>query len=398
MKVGVIGGGIVGLATANEVKRRYPKTDVELIEKETTVGRHQSSHNSGVLHAGLYYKPGSFKAKLAVSGIRRMTRFCEENGIEHEVCGKLVVATNDAEATRIDALFERGTANGLSGLKILSPDAMHEIEPHVNGVKALRVPEEGIVNYPAVCAQLQADLETMGGRLLLGRKVEQLQRISGQWQVRAGDEERHYDFLINTAGLYCDRICELSGMPAPSKIIPFRGQYFKLRKDREFLVKHLIYPVPDPKFPFLGVHFTRLIHGGIEAGPNAVFAFAREGYRFWDLNPSELVESVTFSGFRKFLLKHWGMCWNELLISLSKDAFCRALQQLVPDVQVADLEPGGAGVRAQAMNPEGFLEQDFLFKSGTAILHVLNAPSPGATASLSIAEHIVDQLNTALEA
>src|SRR5262245_11377738 len=322
----IVGGGIVGLATAYRLGQKYPGARITVLEKESGVGRHQTGHNSGVLHCGLYYKPGSVKARLAVSGIRQMVEFCRENAVPHEVCGKLVVAADDSEVPRLRDLHERGTANGLEGLAWLTRDAMREIEPHVGGMAALRVPQEGIVDYPRVCKVLVSKIAAQGSKVVTGARVTRLQETSAGWvaQTTAGDFEA--DFLINCAGLHCDRVAELAGEHRTARVVPFRGEYYKIRPERQHLVRHLIYPVPDPRFPFLGVHFTRLIHGGIEAGPNAVLAFAREGYRKTDFRAADLFDALTYPGLWRFLWKYPSMCWYELRRSFSRDIFCRSLQ------------------------------------------------------------------------
>lgn len=388
-QVTIVGGGIVGLATAYRLTERFPGARVTMLEKEPDVGRHQTGHNSGVLHCGLYYKPGSAKARLAVTGIRQMVEFCRENGIPHEICGKLVVAADDTEVQRLRDLHERGTANGLEGLRWMGREEMLEIEPHVGGVAALRVPQEGIVDYAKVCAALVEKLRQRGAKVVTGARVTRIRRSGGSWIADTPAGEFQGDFLINCAGLHCDRVAELAGERREVRIVPFRGEYYQLRADRQSLVRHLIYPVPDPRFPFLGVHFTRLIHGGIEAGPNAVLAFAREGYRKTDFKPGDLFDALTYGGFWRFLRKYPSMAWYELRRSFSRELFCQSLQRLVPEIQPADLSPGGSGVRAQAIAPEGLPLQDFRFITRKDALHVLNAPSPGATASLAIGAEIV---------
>jgi (S)-2-hydroxyglutarate dehydrogenase len=388
MTIAIVGGGIVGLATAYQLSARFPDARITLLEKESAVGRHQTGHNSGVLHCGLYYKPGSVKARLAVSGIRRMVAFCRENGIPHDVCGKLVVAADESELPRLRDLEERGRANGLEGLEMLGREQMREIEPHAGGVAALRVPQEGIVDYARVCAALVAKIEARGSRVVTGARVTTLRQAGGGWvaETTAGAFEARY--LVNCAGLHCDRVAELAGERRDMRILPFRGEYYKIRPERQSLVRSLIYPVPDPQFPFLGVHFTRLIHGGIEAGPNAVLAFAREGYRKTDINLRDLVDALAYRGFWRFLRRYPSMAWYELRRSFSRELFCRSLQRLVPEIQPDDLATGGSGVRAQLMPPEGELVQDFRFIQRVNALHVLNAPSPAATASLAIGEEI----------
>ncbi|HUI79886.1 MAG TPA: L-2-hydroxyglutarate oxidase [Bryobacteraceae bacterium] len=388
----VIGGGIVGLATAYRLSERFPGARITVLEKESQVGRHQTGHNSGVLHCGLYYKPGSVKARLAVTGIRQMVEFCREHAIPHEVCGKLVVAADETELPRLRALEERGRANGLEGLCRLEPEAMREIEPHVGGVAALRVPQEGIVDYPAVCEKLHSLLCARGMKVATGARVTRLEQRGAGWLARTSGGDFESDFLINCAGLHSDRVAELAGEHRDVRILPFRGEYYKLRHERQFLVRHLIYPVPDPRFPFLGVHLTRLIHGGIEAGPNAVLAFAREGYRKTDVNVRDLWDALTYGGFLRFLRRYPSIAWYEMRRSFSKQLFCRALQRLVPELQPDDLDTGGSGVRAQAISPEGEIVQDFSLIARPNALHVVNAPSPAATASLAIGAEIVSMV------
>jgi len=388
----VIGGGVVGLATAWRLQTMQPGSRVCLLEKEPEVGCHQSGHNSGVLHCGLYYKPGSTKAILAVRGIRQMVEFCRDAGIAHEVCGKLVVACDDAELARLHKLEERGRQNGLEGIEFLGREAMLEREPNVGGIAALRVPQEGIVDYPAVCSELKRRITANGGDVQTGARVTRLEQRGDEWIATTPKGEFAGRYLVNCAGLHCDRVAGLAGEKRETRIVPFRGEYYKLVEGSEGLVRHLIYPVPDPQFPFLGVHFTRLIHGGTEAGPNAVLAFAREGYRKTDVNVRDLLDALTYSGLWRFVAKYPRMTALELWQSLSKRRFCKALQKLVPSIRVTDIEPGGAGVRAQAMAREGDLIQDFSLIQRPAALHVLNAPSPAATASLAIGEEIVRKI------
>ena len=390
--VTIIGGGIVGLATARALLQQRPALRVVIAEKEARVGVHQSTHNSGVLHAGLHYAPGSQKAILARQGIRALTQYCAEHGIAHDICGKLVVATSTDQIARLKALQERGEKNGLLGLRWLEPAAAREIEPHVNCVAALHVPEEGIVDYRGVCDALERDVIALGGTVLTGAQVSGLTASGSEWVVQTSANELTARFIVNCAGLHVDRIARLAGERPDSIIVPFRGEYFKLRADRQKLVRNLIYPVPDPAFPFLGVHFTRLIHGGIEAGPNAVLAAAREGYRKTDINPRDLADTFTFAGFWRFLANYPRAAVSELHRSLSKRAFVSGLKQLVPEIEERDLVPGGAGVRAQAMSPQGQLVHDFVFIERANALHVLNAPSPAATASLAIGAVIAQRV------
>jgi L-2-hydroxyglutarate oxidase LhgO len=389
MKVAIIGGGIVGLATAYQFLHRFPSTQLLLLEKEDGPGRHQTGHNSGVLHCGLYYKPGSTKARLAVQGIKRMVDFCAQHDVSYELCGKIVVATTTEEIPRLHALLQRGTANGLEGLQLLGPEQIREFEPHAAGLAAIRVPQEGIVDYTAAADAMVREIQRLGGEIRFSSEVTEFCKKDG-WRIctKSGDYEAN--FLINCAGLHCDRLSKLAGNHDSTQIVPFRGEYYKLTPGREHLVRSLIYPVPDPKFPFLGVHFTRQIHGGVEAGPNAVLALAREGYKNTDFSLRDMVETVTYPGFWRFLLRYPSMCWEEFKRSYSKNLFCHSLQQLVPDLRMEDLTQGGAGVRAQAVSPTGELVQDFYFVRQNQALHVLNAPSPAATACLAIADEILD--------
>ena len=384
----VVGGGIVGLATSLKLLERHPGAKLTLLEKEDGVARHQSTHNSGVLHCGLYYKPGSLKARLAVSGIREMIAFCRTHGIPHEICGKLVVATSEEELPRLDELLRRGAANGLTGLRRIERDEIRAIEPHAAGIAAAHVPEEGIVDYRAVCDTMASEIRKRGGEIRTGACVTGLRRHGDEWIATTPSGEARGQWLVNTAGLHCDRVSQLAGEKREVRIVPFRGEYHTLAENARHLCRHLIYPVPDPAFPFLGVHFTRMIGGGVEAGPNAVLAFAREGYRLRDISPRDLADALTFPGLWRFLKRYPSMAFTELAQSLSRERFCRSLQRLVPDVRPEHLAPGGAGVRAQAMTPQGELVQDFHILTRDHALHVLNAPSPGATASLAIGGHI----------
>lgn len=386
IRVAIIGGGIVGLATALRLQQRLPHLRIAVYEKEAAVGRHQTGNNSGVLHAGLYYKPGSAKARLAVQGVRQMVSFCQEHSIRHEICGKLVVATEAGEVPRLHDLHARGQQNGLSGLRLLSAGEIREIEPHAAGLLALRVPEEGIVDYPQVCQTMASLLTAAGAEVRTNCPITSIRPgwvLNGQYEA---------DFLINCAGLHCDRVSALAGERRQARIIPFRGEYYMLKPASQHLVRHLIYPVPDPAFPFLGVHFTRLIHGGVEAGPNAVLAFAREGYRWTQVSLPDLWDALSFPGLWRFLARYPSMASYEIRRSLSHQLFCASLQRLVPALQPGDIERGGAGVRAQAMLPNGDLVQDFLIVDGEKALHLLNAPSPAATASLAIGDEIVDRI------
>ena len=386
------GGGIVGLATAFRLLQARPQLKLLLLEKESKLAAHQTGNNSGVLHSGLYYKPGSEKAKLSVGGLQQMIAFCREHGIAHEQCGKIVVATDESELPRLENLWERGNANGLLGLRKLHPQQIKEIEPHAAGIAAIHVPQEGIVDYPGVCEKLGELIRKSGGEIRLNTRVLKIVSDGSGQIVETSAGTFRAKFVIICGGLHADRLVRAAGQKPSAKIIPFRGEYFKIKKERQFLVRNLIYPVPDPKFPFLGVHFTRLIHGGIEAGPNAVLAFAREGYKWSNINLRDLAETLFYPGLWKFLAKYPSMCGYEIRRSLSKAEFTRSLQKLVPDIRESDLETGGSGVRAQAMLPDGKLVEDFHFEEARGVLHVGNAPSPAATASLAIGQKIVERV------
>jgi len=392
----IVGGGVVGLATAYRLIEAKPQLKILLLEKEAKLAAHQTGNNSGVLHSGLYYKPGSEKARCAVQGLQQMLAFCRTHGVAHEQCGKVVVATSEDELPRLENLWERGNANGLQGLRKLNPQQIKEIEPHAAGIAAIHVPQEGIVDYPGVCEKLGELIRTSGGEIKLGTRVEKFVQKAGGWTVETSAGDFQSKFVITCGGLHADRLVRAAGQKPAAKIVPFRGEYYQIKKDRQFLVRHLIYPVPDPKFPFLGVHFTRLVHGGVEAGPNAVLAFAREGYKWTNVNLRDLAGSLFFPGLWKFLAKYPSMCGYEIRRSLSKAEFTRSLQKLVPEIREDDLETGGAGVRAQAMLPEGKLVEDFHFEEGSGILHVINAPSPAATASLAIGQKISEKVLTRL--
>jgi (S)-2-hydroxyglutarate dehydrogenase len=387
--IAVIGGGIVGLSFAMQAAEKFPRLRVVVLEKEAGVARHQTGHNSGVIHSGVYYKPGSLKARLCVAGAREMVEFCSRHDIPHEVCGKLIVATNAEEAARLDDLRDRGAANGLEGLRLLSREAMLEIEPHVGGVRALHVPATGITDYAAVTAKY---VEIAAGS---GVEVRTSAGVVGfVWakdnvvvRTRAGDLSARY--VVNCAGLYSDRVARLAGDDPEMMLVPFRGEYYDLAASRQALVRALIYPVPDPRYPFLGVHFTRRIQGNVDAGPNAVLAFRREGYRWRDIDFGETMEVFMHAGFQAMARQHWKNGLSEFRRSLRKRDFVRSCQRLVPEVRMEDMTPGGSGVRAQAVGSDGALVDDFRFVARERFLHVLNVPSPAATASLPIGREIL---------
>lgn len=394
----VVGAGIVGLAAAMEVARSYPRLRLLVLEKEARIAAHQTGHNSGVIHSGIYYKPGSLKAECCVSGRAALIDFCEENGVPYELCGKVIVATQAEELPRLEELFRRGQANGVEGLEMIGPQRLKEIEPHANGLRALYSPATGIIDFTQVAEAYAGKIRSLGGEVLTSHEVKDVAQRDGLLIITTSGGEFRSSHLINCAGLFSDRLARIaarsigatSGGGGEIRIVPFRGEYYKIVPEKRFLVRNLIYPVPDPKFPFVGVHFTRMIHGEVEAGPNAVLAFAREGYRKSDFNPRDLWESLSYKGFRSLAKRHWKMGLEEIHRSLSKRAFVKALQRLLPEIREEDLIPGGAGVRAQAVAPTGALVDDFVItRTGNAI-HVLNAPSPGATASLAIGKKIVE--------
>lgn len=383
----VIGGGIVGLSSARHVLARFPRARVLVLEKEAAPARHQTGRNSGVIHSGIYYQPGSFKARFAVAGAASMVRFCREHGLPHAVCGKLIVATTPEELPRLEALLQRGRQNGVPVDKI-SPARARDIEPHVQCLAALHVKSTGIVNYAAVCEALLRQLEAAGAVVKFRNRVRRIQErdTAAVIETEAGEYEAR--FVINCAGLYSDRVARAAGLKPPAQIIPFRGEYYELVPDKEHLVRGLIYPVPNPAFPFLGVHFTRMIGGGVHAGPNAVLAFAREGYRKSDFNLRDVAETMASLGFWKLACRHLDEGLKEWWRSLHKAAFVRSMQQIIPEIRAEDVVPAPAGVRAQALRPDGQLVDDFLFVHGPRSLHVCNAPSPAATASLEIGREV----------
>ena len=391
----VVGGGIVGLATAFVAQRSGLYSRVCLVEKEKAVARHQTSHNSGVLHCGLYYKPGSLKARMAVDGLQMMLDFCRQENIQHEVCGKIVLATNEEEVKQLRLLQERGKANLLSGLKWLEPREIALREPNARGKAALLVPQEGIVDYNEVAQKMESLFKESGGEVILEQKVREVRRSASTQVVLTQDQEIETEYLVTCAGLQSDRVAQLSGEKLSSRIVPFRGDYYELFGEGESLVKHLIYPVPDPALPFLGVHFTRKLKGGIEAGPNAVLAFKREGYTRASFSIRDSADSLTYPGLYRFIAKYPKATLDEFRNSMSKRVFLRNLQKLVPDVELEHLRLGGAsGVRAQAIDFDGSLAMDFRLVEGAKRIHVINAPSPAATASLAIGNHIVKLLRS----
>ncbi|HET9942878.1 MAG TPA: L-2-hydroxyglutarate oxidase [Terriglobia bacterium] len=388
--IAVIGGGIVGLATANALLTARPGLKLVLLEAEDRFAAHQTGHNSGVIHSGLYYKPGSLKARYCVEGREAMYRFCAEYGIPHERCGKIVVATDESEFPRLEELHRRGEANGLQGMRWLTAEQIREYEPHASGLRGLHVSETGIVDYKAVAGRLARLAQDRGCELKLASRFVSLRSIDKLMVLQTYAAEIRCKALVNCGGLQSDRVARLCGVDPGVRIVPFRGEYYELISSREFLVKDLIYPVPDPSFPFLGVHFTRMIGGGIEAGPNAVLAFKREGYRKTDFKITDLADTLGYAGFWKMARQNWQTGMGEMWRSFSKHAFVKALQRLLPELRPEDVKSGGSGVRAQAMDPSGKLLDDFHVVRAPRMIHVLNAPSPAATSSLRIGAAIAE--------
>ncbi|MBX3025992.1 L-2-hydroxyglutarate oxidase [bacterium] len=390
-RVVIIGGGIVGLATAKALVEAERPARPIVLEKEPALARHQTGHNSGVIHSGIYYKPGSLKARFTVQGAREMVEFARAHGIAHEICGKVVVATRPDELPRLAELHRRGTANGVPGLEMIGPERLREIEPHAAGSQALAVASTGIIDYVGVAERYAAIVRERGGEVRAGARVIGLRRDGGEWIVETTAGSERAAHVINCAGLHSDLMARLAGTTPPVRIIPFRGEYYELVNERESLVKALIYPVPDPAFPFLGVHFTRMVKGGVEAGPNAVLSFKREGYRKTDFDLREAWQTLGYGGFWKLAGRYWRTGAGEFYRSFSKAAFVKALQRLLPDLRPDDLRPAEAGVRAQAIDPSGSLVDDFSIQVLGGVVHVLNAPSPAATASLPIGRAIAEE-------
>lgn len=384
----IIGAGIVGLSTAYHLKKQNSALKVIVLEKESKIALHQTGHNSGVIHSGIYYKPGSLKAVNCKKGYDEMIQFCNENEVKYDICGKIIVATNKVEIPLMNLLFERGVANSLAGIKKINSIEISEIEPHCVGIEGIWVPQTGIIDYKDVSQKYAELFLKMEGDIYFNQKVEKINSSEKSNFIETEKDHFETKIIINCAGLYSDKIAKLTDKNADIQILPFRGEYYNIKKEKQYLVKNLIYPVPDPNFPFLGVHFTRMIYGGIEAGPNAVLAFAREGYTNKQVNFKELMETLGHSGFQKVMKKHWRSGMYEMYRSYSKTAFTKALQRLIPEINKEDLEVGGAGVRAQACDSKGNLSDDFLIFENNNIINVCNAPSPAATASLAIGKNI----------
>ncbi len=384
----IVGGGIVGLSTALALTERFPKSRIIVIEKEKQFASHQTGRNSGVIHSGIYYKPGSFKAQFCREGNESMIAFCRQYGVPYDVCGKVIVATDASEIPALERLHTRAIENGLP-VQRLTPEQLHEREPHVASVASLLLPSTGITSYRQVSLTYARLIQERGVDLRLDTKVIS---IGGNHVLETTRDAIETRFLINCSGLHSDRIARMSGLDPKVRIVPFRGEYFELKSEKRGLVKHLIYPVPNPAFPFLGVHFTRMIDGSIHAGPNAVLSLKREGYFKTDVSLKDMIETATYPGFWKLAARHTAYGWNEMVRSWSRTAFVRSLQRLIPKITEDDIEPSAAGVRAQALKPDGSLVDDFLFVQGERSLHVLNAPSPAATSSIPIGKSIVAKL------
>lgn len=391
----IIGGGIVGLATALVCIQRYPHLSLAIVEKEERLAAHQTGHNSGVIHSGIYYKPGSLKAQTCVTGAKVLLTFCDQHSIPYERCGKVVVATTAEELPRLEELHRRGTANGVEGMEMIGPERLRELEPHATGIKALHVPTTGIIDFSRVAQTYAKLIQERGGEIRLRHHVQRIVQAGEGFILETSQGAVGTQHLVNCSGLFCDRVARLAGASPDMQIVPFRGEYYMIAPHRRSLVKNLIYPVPDPALPFLGVHFTRTIDGLVEAGPNAVLAFAREGYKKSDFVARDLRETLTFPGFWKMARRYWQTGMGEMARSFSKTAFVKALQRLLPELTADDLQPGGSGVRAQAIASSGALVDDFVFSVTGKALHVLNAPSPGATASLAIGKMIVEKAGQA---
>jgi len=385
----IIGGGIVGLATALRIKESKPGLNVCLLEKESRLAAHQTGNNSGVIHSGIYYKPGSLKALNCEEGYRQLLEFCVNEEIPYELCGKIIVATHEEELERLENLYQRGIQNGLDKIIKISKEQIKEYEPHASGISGLYVPYTGIVDYKIVAAKIaEIFTQRLEGEIFLNQKVIKINRKTSSIEIITESQTFETRLIINTAGLYSDTIAKLSGIDPDVRIIPFRGEYFEVKEEKHYLVKNLIYPIPDPSFPFLGVHFTRRIGGGIEAGPNAVFAFKKEGYKKSDISVKETFQSLTWPGFIKVMMKYWNVGISEYYRSYNKTAFTKALQRLLPEIEKNDLVKGGSGVRAQACTRDGNLIDDFIIKETHQVINILNAPSPAATSSLSIGKTI----------
>ncbi len=393
----VIGAGIVGLSTAMQLLEKQPSLAVTILEKESDIAVHQTGHNSGVMHSGIYYTPGSLRAKNCQTGYRQLIDFCESNDVEYDICGKVIVAVDDEEIDRLGGVYERGQANGLEGIKMISGEEVAEIEPHIQAKKGIWVPQTGIVHFPDVAQKILERFRKMGGEIVLKAKVTNILAQADEVVVETTKGAFHAEQMINCAGLYADKVAQMTGDKVAMSIIPFRGEYYRLLLEKTHLVKNLVYPTPNPAFPFLGVHFTRMIKGGIEAGPNAVFAFAREGYSNKNVNLKELFGALAFAGFRKLGKKHWRFGLDEMKRSYSKKHFYHALRRMMPELKMEDVEYYRAGVRAMALGKDGEVVDDFVVRRQQRVLNVWNAPSPAATACLAIGDYISDMALESVE-
>jgi L-2-hydroxyglutarate oxidase LhgO len=398
--VAIVGAGLVGLATTREILMRQPELRVVVLEKEQVLASHQSGHNSGVIHSGIYYTPGSLKARACVAGHRAMLEFCQDQGIPFELCGKVIVALDEKELPRLEDLYRRGIANGVQGLEMIGPERLRELEPHAAGIKAIYSPQTGITDFVKVAHAYAHNIQQCGGEIITGCKVTSLSNkgkqtllLCTQPRANAGNVQVEIEarYIITCGGLQADKLSQMSGKNPSMRIIPFRGDYYVLRPEKRHMVRALIYPVPDPRFPFLGVHFTRRLDGAVWAGPNAVLAFAREGYLRWKISPKDLWEVLSYDGFWKMAARYWKMGLAEIYRDYVKAAYIKELQRYMPELQAYDVVPGPSGVRAQALATDGRLLDDFLIQHGENIVHVLNAPSPAATSSLVLAQMIVDE-------
>lgn len=385
----IVGAGIVGLSTAYKLSRKYPRLKILILEKEGRVAAHQTGHNSGVIHSGIYYKPNSYRAKNCVNGRHQLVDFCRKYDVAHEICGKVIVATDEEEIPRLHSIFETGQINGIEGIELIGKEKLAEIEPYTSGVKAIHVPCSGIVDFVGVAEQLKRLIEQDGNEIKFGKTVQKIDRNQNSVIAETDSGRFEASWLINCAGLYSDHVAASAGVKSKIQIVPFRGEYFKLKKTAEHFVNGLIYPVPNPDFPFLGVHFTRMALGGVECGPNAVFAFKREGYKKLSFDLEETIETLNYPGFWNLARKHWRMGLDEWYRSFSKKAFVKVLQRLIPAISESDLKSSPSGVRAMALKPNGEIMDDFHFETTDREIHVLNAPSPAATAGLAIGDEIV---------
>lgn len=389
--VAIIGGGILGLATALQLQRKNPALSIAIIEKEHAVAKHQTGHNSGVIHSGIYYKPGSLKAQNCIEGVKQLLQFCDEHSIPYERCGKVIVATNTNELPRLEELAKRGFANGVPGLQVIGPDQLKEIEPAVKGLKAIYSPNTAIIDFTKVAQEYAKVFISKGGNLFLGECLTGIKQLGNESRLMTTNKEISAKFVINCTGTHADNVALLAKAPlSAGRILPFRGEYYNISAQKQHLVKGLIYPVPDPKFPFLGVHLSKTIHGYVEAGPNAILALSREGYKPSDINWQDVRSFLSYKGFWRMSARYWKIGLYEIYRSLSKQAFLKSLQRLVPELQESDLVPGGSGVRSQVVRPDGTMADDFVIVNSSGMIHILNAPSPAATASLSIGNYVAN--------